>query len=291
MPGHPERRPIGTDLADDEREQAYSPSTCLPGRNYSPFIDQYISRSESARQQYPVHTLRYGPARTQTVDIAIPDSAASPGTPPGPHPIHVFIHGGYWQELSKKESLFSARELLGEGTALAAVDYTLAPDATVDQIVDECCDAIRAIRSSASELGLDPDAMTVSGSSAGAHLAAMATLRLAPTERPHGLILLSGVYLLEPLIGTTINDALNLDAPSARSLSPLLHPLDGFPPTVVAYGDNETDEFKRHSQAMVDALTEVGVAASEVERPGRNHFDVVFDLAPELTDILAYLTD
>jgi arylformamidase len=289
MPGHPERRPIGTDLADDEREQAYSPSTRLPGRDFGPFIDLYISRSESARQQYPVRTLRYGPARTQTVDIVVPDPAVSPGTG-RPHPIHVFIHGGYWQELSKKESLFSAREVIGEGTALAAVDYTLAPDATIDQIVDECCDAIRAIRSSASELSLDPSAMTVSGSSAGAHLAAMATLRLTPIERPRGLILLSGVYLLEPLIGTTINDALGLDAPTARSLSPLLHPLDGFPPTVVAYGDNETDEFKRHSQAMVDALTELGVAVSEVERPGRNHFDVVFDLAPELTDILAYLT-
>lgn len=284
MPGHPDRHPIGTDLEAAEREQAYSPSSRLPDRDFGPFIDAYITRSEESRQRTAIHTIDYGQSPTQTVDLALPNQTSAPV------PVHVFIHGGYWQELSKRESLFSARELLGEGTALAAVDYTLAPQATIDQIVEECCDAIRAVRASATEFGLDPDAITVSGSSAGAHLAAMATLRLPVAERPRGLILMSGVYLLEPLIGTTINDALGLDAPSARSLSPLLHPLDGFPPTVVAYGDDETDEFKRHSQAMVDALTAVGVAVSEVERPGRNHFDVVFDLAPELTDILAQLT-
>ena len=118
----------------------------------------------------------------------------------------------------------------------------------------------------------------------------MATLRLEPDERPDGLILVSGIYRLNPLIGTSINDAVGLDEASAVALSPLAHPLGGYPPTVVAYGDDETDEFKRQSRAMVDALTDAGVVVSEVELPGRNHFDVVFDIASDLLDILERLT-
>lgn len=290
-PPDPQRVPKGLALDAVTREREYSPSSRLDDGDFSPFIEAYASRSDAARRDHPVQTIAYGPAPTMTVDLLVPDAARNPGAPTdGPRPIHAFIHGGYWQELSKQESLFSAREFLNQGIALAAIDYTLAPDATVDQIVDECCAALQAIRSSAGNHGLDADAITVSGSSAGAHLAAMATLRLPAQDRPRGLILLSGIYLLEPLIDTSINEALGLDPATARSLSPLLHQLDGLPPTIVAYGDDETDEFKRQSRALVDALTAAGVAVSEVELPGRNHFDVVFDLTPQLTDFLDQLT-
>ncbi len=275
-------------LSDEEREREYSPSSRVEG-DIGPFISAYVELSNEARAACEasgnrITEVRYGAAPSQTVDLVVPTPAEELT------PLDVFIHGGYWQALSKHESFFAAREIVHRGTVLAAVDYTLAPAATLEDIVDECCIAIRAVRDAASQFDLDIDAMTISGSSAGAHLAAMTTLRLDPGERPRGLILLSGVYLLEPLIGTSINEAVGLDAPTARSLSPLLFPLDGLPPTVIAYGDDETDEFKRQSQAMVDALTEAGVPVSEVELPDRNHFDVVFDLAPELTDILEMLT-
>jgi len=286
----PDRQPRGIELSASEREREYSPSSRLHDGDISPFIAAYGDRSASARHKHRVTTITYGPAPSNTLDLLVPDPSTNPGAPTaGRRPIHVFIHGGYWQQLSKHESLFAAREFLNQGVALAAVDYTLAPDANLDQIVDECCAAIQAIRRAAADHGLDAETLTVSGSSAGAHLAAMASLRLPVDDRPRALILLSGIYLLEPLIGTTINEAIGLDVASARTLSPLLHDLDGFPPSVVAYGDDETDEFKRQSRALVDALTEAGVAVSEVEVPGRNHFDVVFDLNPRLTDILDLL--
>ena len=291
MPREPERHPRGVELSVAERELEYAPSSRLTDGDFGPFVEQYAARSEAARRSLPVRTIDYGPGPANTIDLTIPDRASAPGAPlDGPLPIHVFLHGGYWQELSKRESLFLGREDGNRGVALAAVDYTLAPAASLDAIVDECCAAVRAIRAVADDHGLDPDALVLSGSSAGAHLAAMTTLRLPAGERPAGLILVSGIYLLEPLVGTTINEAVGLDRSSAVALSPLTHPLDGFPPTVVAYGDDETDEFKRQSRALVDALTETGVKVSEVELPGRNHFDVVFDIVPDLTDILERLT-
>lgn len=288
MTGTTDRLPRGVALGDDEREREYSPSTRLPDRNLTPYLQRYADDSADARRQSPPTVLRYGSRPANTIDLFRPPTIGS--TAPGDHiPLHVFIHGGYWQQLSSAESSFLAPACLARGQAFAAVDYTLAPEASLDEIVDECRAAIRTVRDQANDLGLDPSAITVSGSSAGAHLAAMATLGLRKTERPFGLVLASGIYLLEPLIGTTINDAVGLDRDSAVANSPLLGDLGDFPPTVVAWGDDETDEFKRQSRALVDRLRQAGTPTAEIEVGGRNHFDVVFDIVPDLTDALDQL--
>ena len=93
---------------------------------------------------------------------------------------------------------------------------------------------------------------------------------------------MSGIFELEPLIGTSINDAVGLDVERARANSPLLQDLSGFPPSVVAFGDNEPDEFKRQSRALVDRLRAAGRPTVEVEVAGRNHFDVVHDIITDL---------
>ncbi len=287
------RWPLGAELADHERDTEYSPSTRLPDRDLSPFLDRYAAESAEARRTLPPTTHAYAGSPTTTLDLFLPPILPSRehwgGVGP-PTPAHVFIHGGYWQQLSKLESAFLAPACTAAGHALAAVDYTLAPTATLDQIVDECTSALGWLRRNGASLGLDTDRLVVSGSSAGAHLTAMATLGLPESERPFGLILVSGIYLLEPLIATSINDAVGLDTPAAQRNSPLLRSLDGFPPTVVAFGDDESDEFKAQSRALVDALDAAGAPVAEVEVAGRNHFDVVFDIVPELTDELARLT-
>ncbi len=282
-----DRHPLGIDLDLDEREREYSPSSRLPDRDLSPYLRRYADDSAQARRRWPPTTVAYGDEPATTVDLFVPEGERPDGErPPAGHPLHVFIHGGYWQQLSKHESAFLAGPCLERGVALAAVDYTLAPEADLDRIVAECVAAVRTLRSVGVERGIDPDRIVVSGSSAGAHLAARVVQVLGPDERPAGLVLASGVYLLEPLIGTSINEAVGLDVATARRQSPLLHPLDGFPPTVVAWGENETDEFKRQSRALVDRLAGDGGAVVEAEVDGRNHFDVVFDIVPTLTDRL-----
>jgi len=92
-----------------------------------------------------------------------------------------------------------------------------------------------------------------------------------------GLALLSGIYDLRPLVGTYINDALGLDENAAKALSPIQHDLSAFPPTLVAWGEDETDEFKRQSRAFAQPLSK----ACTVEIEGRNHFDIVEDLTTD----------
>lgn len=254
-------------LPAEEREREYSPSSCIGG-NYQPYIRAYAELSAAARRAHPPMTIRYGPTAQQTLDLFLPEGVAQP-------PMLVFFHGGYWQELSKQESAFAAPACISQGIAWAAVDYTLAPDATLSAIVEEC-------RAAVASLGRF-DRLVVAGSSAGAHLAAMAAL--AADRRVKGAVLVSGIYDLEPLIGTSIDAALNLDSDTAARHSPLRRSLKGFPPSLICWGENETDQFKRQSGVFAEALGRANVKCATFECPGRNHFDVILDLADPVTEL------
>ena len=260
-------------LLDEDREREYSPSSCIGG-NYAPHIDDYASLSDSARKVHPPATFRYGSGPKQTFDLFRPERSDRLC------PVVVFFHGGYWQALSKRESAFAALDCLAQHTAFVAVDYTLAPHADLDAIVSECRVALRWILRFGEAIGIDATRVIVTGSSAGAHLAAMVA---AGSDAVRGALLVSGIYEIEPLIGTSINNVLHLDTVSSRRNSPLHLDLAGFPPTVLCWGEIETDQAKRQSRAFGAALSAAGVSCNLFEVAGRNHFDVVLELADPAT--------
>ena len=261
-----------------ERERAYSPSSCIGG-DYAPYLRAYAERSAAALAGLPFEReLAYGPGARQRLDLCVPQGARDV-------PLLVFIHGGYWQELSKDQSAFAAGDCLAAGWAFAAVGYTLAPAATIADMALECRQALRWLHAQAARRGIDPARIVVAGSSAGAHLAAMTGLRGwegdadLPSGLPAALALVSGVYDLQPLIGTSIDVPLALSPRSAAEASPLLQPLQGFPPAVVCWGEIETDAFKRQSRAFADAVARAAAPPEVFEVPARNHFDVILELA------------
>jgi arylformamidase len=300
-----------------EREREYSPSSCIGG-NYQPFVAAYKTRSVEAltacRAQGAVHhELRYGPKPAHRIDLWVPPKkepgAGANSAPPG---LLVFIHGGYWQELSAADSLFAASDCVSHGVVFAAIDYTLAPAASVAEIVGECRAAVALLMRQAPALGLDANRMVVAGSSAGAHLAAMVALNVATADVAHtqtaeaastqtagtadtppalrAVVLVSGIYDLEPLVGTSINQALALDTHSAGKVSPLQQLASGMqrdlPPALVCWGEIETGEFKRQSAEMAtlwQRFSHTGAQADTFEVARRNHFDVVLDLANPAT--------
>ena len=265
-----------------ERERAYSPSSCVPSIN--PFMAAYAARSRDAQSRVACHrNLCWGHRPQESLDLF--PAARSDA------PLLVFIHGGYWQFLSKDESLFAAPDCVAHGIAYAAIEYSLAPVATLAEIVDQCRRALAWLWCEASRLRIDRRRVFVAGSSAGAQLAAMLLVRDwqaaygVPDDRIAGAVLLSGVFDLEPLLGTYINDAVRLSAADAASLSPR-HLECGPPvPTIIAWGEFETDEFKRQSQSFATKLAAAEFPAVVLEAPGRNHFDIVFDLAAKDTPV------
>jgi arylformamidase len=250
------------------REREYSPSSAIGG-NYAPHIARYVSDSRVARSCIPMQSdLRYGAAERALIDFF---PATQPSSSTG---LLVFIHGGYWQELSKDDSCFLAPAWHAAGFAHAVVGYSLAPQATLPQIVDECVSAIRWLTANADELGFDREQMVIAGSSAGGYLAAACAAQL-PVR---GIVPISGIFDVAPLIGTSINAALGLDAATAEALN-LLNAKATFAPAVITYGNIETSEFKRQSQAFAERLRANGLPCERFEIAERNHFDVVHELA------------
>jgi arylformamidase len=260
--------PMSTD-ADDLawREREYSPSSAIGG-NYQPFVARYARDSALAVARVPaLRDLRYGDAQRALLDF-FPAKNGNEKTG-----LLVFIHGGYWQELSKNESSFLAPAWHDAGFAHATIGYTLAPEATISEIVDQCVSAIDWLKSNASKFSFDADNIVVAGSSAGAYLAAACAAR-TPLR---GIVLVSGVFDVAPLIGTSINDALRLDESAAASRN-LMQSTSHFAPAVVAWGEIETSEFKRQSRAFAAKLVAHNVACVEFEIAARNHFDVIHEL-------------
>jgi len=243
-----------------------------------PYLNAWVARSRDAETRLRCQkNLLWGERPDELFDYFPAASADAP--------LLVFFHGGYWQEHSKGESLFAAPDCIANGIAFAAIDYTLAPQAGVGFIVQQCRRAIASLHRQAAALGFDPRRIYVSGNSAGAHLAAM--LLVAGWQGAYGLaddvvagaVLLSGIYDLEPLMGTYIDAALHLSDADVAALSPLRLKAGRPVRTIVAWGENETAEFKRQSRAFAAALAGSGYPVSAFELAGTNHFDIVFGLA------------
>lgn len=280
MTARPRTASSWRDLDVAAREREYSPSSCIGG-DYQPFVQAYAAHSRDARARTPGRLgLAYGPGAAQRLDLFAPPDR--PGRA-SLAPLLVFIHGGYWQELSKDDSAFAATHCVNQGFALAALDYTLAPHASIAQMVAECRVALAWLHTNAVTLGVDPRRIVVAGSSAGAHLAAMTALPHAGRAPVKAAVLVSGIYELEPLVGTSINDALGLTPAVAREVSPALLPLQGFPPAIVCWGEVETAEFKRQSRDFAAMLERAGTRCETFEIAQRNHFDVILELADPAT--------
>ncbi|WP_298850996.1 alpha/beta hydrolase [uncultured Ruegeria sp.] len=259
-----------------ELEQEYSPSSMIGG-DLTPYLAAYESLSTEARDRLSVQEhLAYGEGPAQVLDFF-----PAPGRGA---PLHVFIHGGYWQALSQRESAMMAPSVIETEQSFATLNYTLAPMARLDQMVDECRQALLWLASQAEALGFDPSRVTLSGHSAGAHLAAMVMANSSGALARSGLrirdvILISGVYDLEPISLTSANEPLKLSPVEIHDLSPILQVPRPGPRYRVTVAENDTSEFIRQSRDYAERLRKSGHAVSFDLQRGTHHFDIILHAA------------
>jgi arylformamidase len=262
---------MGFSRPDLDRE--YNPSSTVPSLDF--YLDEYARRSAAARRRHLPHTdLSYGPAPQARLDLFLAEGENTP--------LVVFVHGGYWQEVTKQESAFAAPDVLAAGAAFAVIDYGLAPEYQLDEIVGMVRSSVTWLHRNATRFGIDPHRIHLSGSCAGAQLVTMALIdEHAPPIA--GAILLSGIYDLAPLLHTSVNDALGLDLDAALRNSPAYHLPRRLPPIVIARG-RETREFARQHCLMTGLLRQ-RTEVTEIVCPERNHFDLPYDLADPHTPL------
>lgn len=216
----------------------------------------------------------YGSGERHRYDLFQPIEA----TPDAP--VVVYIHGGYWQRGDSKDYSFVADALVRRGAAVAIPSYTLCPQATVADIVEEMREFLTVL------WGRTNRRAVVVGHSAGGHLAA-AMLATdwsgwggVPGDLVRAAYSISGVFELEPLIPTSLNEALRLSVGAAQEVSPLFwQPPRPGSTLVAAVGGAESSEFLRQSGDIATAWSKAGVSAERVVVPGANHFTVVDEIA------------
>ncbi len=265
-----------SEMDPETLEREYSPSSCVTSTE--PYFVAYRERTTQARESNIYREVSYGTVADDRIDLYQPHDANGS--------VLIYIHGGYWQMLGREESGFMALDLAASGVTTAVVEYTLCPTATLMQIVQQTRRAVRYIAANATSWRLNPKRVWLAGHSAGAHLAAMCLLDPTTAACVGGAFALGGVFELEPLVYTSVNDAVRLSVDDARRLSPSKLVGPGLKELAVFIGRNETAEFHRQSQEVAASWARNDNAAKPccvVE--DRNHFDLPFDLGDRSTEL------
>lgn len=189
-------------------------------------------------------------------------------------PLFVFIHGGYWQRNAKEIFSFVSEGPRAHGIDVAVLGYTLAPTARLSDIVVEVQQALDYFGRHAGRFGFDPDRIYVGGWSAGGHLAAVASLW--PNVR--GALIVSGIFDLEPIALSYINDPLRLDRDEIEKYSPLNLLRPGAAPQCLTVGGDELTELRRQSAAYAEAADKLRLPVKLRILPGHHHFSILDEL-------------
>ncbi len=248
------------------------------------FLDLYAAWRDPAATLLRTYAHRldapYGPSEREKLDIIMPDPARHG---PGPYPVNVYFHGGYWSSRSKSDLTLTARPFVEAGAVAVIAGYTLMPDVDLNELVAQCRAAVAWVHANAAEINADPDRLFVSGNSAGGHIAAML---IADGAIPiKGGCALSGVFDLEPLRHCYMHDELKFSADDVLRNSPMIFDPVPAAPFIVAVGGDESDEFKRQSAELVEAWNERGGNCTPMTIPGCNHFTIVAEFADPKTQL------
>jgi arylformamidase len=234
------------------------------------------------RATHAPRPISYGPGARHVIDFF-------PGD--GKGPIVAFIHGGYWQALDSSFFSHLAGGLNAHGIGVAIPSYDLCPDVSVGQIIGE-------MRMASRELARLGQPLVISGHSAGGHLAACmlatdwpafdASLR---ADLVIAAYTISGLFDLGPLVDTSINKAVGLDQATARAVSPLFWRAPARGSLDALVGGNESAEYFRQSQTIVDLWGKAGIATRFGTVPDANHFTAIAPLADPASPMVSRLRE
>jgi arylformamidase len=259
---------------------AYDVFSTIP--NLEDYVEETGRIHLAAAENCPpvARDIAYGESEIEKLDVYAPRDAENA-------PVLIDIHGGGFTMGTKNTRAIPAPAVSSRGVVWVPIDYGLAPDHRMDQIVDHVRKAVAWVHANIEAHGGNPDRLFVSGNSAGAYLTA-ATL-MPGWHADYGLAesaikgacLMSGLFDLDPLVLAAAgpNQALRMTLADSARLSPIRHlPKNGCP-IVVAYGAPELEAFIGQSVDFASAWQAAGFDASTIVVPDAHHMAMSRELA------------
>ncbi len=253
-------------------ESRYNNRAAFP--EFQGYFDRWGQSSAQARRELDVELdVPYGDDRMETMDIFRPQGEA--------RALLMFIHGGYWRSLDKKDHSFVAAPFVKAGAAVAAINYSLCPAVKIEDIVIQCLKAGAWLYRNAAEVGAPRNRIFVAGHSAGGHLAAMCMAaqwprysRGLPEKVMQAGMPISGIYdLTEISLTPSVNADVRLNEAGAIKVSPAFMPPATKAPVHLVVGGREIDGFRYQQDLLAEKWS--NVIADNIVSPGDNHFTIL----------------
>jgi acetyl esterase/lipase len=190
-------------------------------------------------------------------------------------PVVIFWHGGRWSYGDKDQYRFVARTLVELGAVAVLPNYRLYPTVRLDGAMRDVAAAVAFVQHHAAEWGGDPGRVIVMGHSAGAQLAALATLdphwiAEAGGGPVQGLVGLAGPYDFLPLTDDDLKDYFGPPAlyPASQPINFVAKPAR---PAFLVQGLADTTVWPRNSEHLAAALQALGGRVETHFLPKEDH--------------------
>lgn len=241
-------------------------------------------------------SVQYGPRPSQLLDVWRPKEL-----PSEPAPVLIFVPGGAWVHGSRLLQGYALMSHLAErGWVCLSIDYRVAPHHSWPAHITDVKTAIAWARANVDKFGGDRHFVTIAGTSAGGHLAALAGLTPndpeLQAELPEGsdtsidaVVPIYGRYCWEDrstvervrfvdfLERIVVKRKLAEHPDVFRKASPIARVHPGAPPFLVVHGTGDSVIPVAQARAFVERLRGVSRSSvSYIELPGAGHaFDMI----------------
>lgn len=235
----------------------------------------YRQASDNARARWPTMTdVAYGPGLQDRLDLFFPDGDDKN------RPIHIFIHGGYWRANVKEDYAFVANTVCAAGSIAAILEYGRLPALRMASLVDQVRRGALWLKQNAVSFGGNPEAISASGHSAGAHLAFYLAARgpsetSRPTTTARSLFLVSGIYDLKPIPFSFLQAEIDLRDDEVLAWSPLASIPEAETPMTIVLGERETLPFREQAALLAKM---VSPNSQLLSIPDADHMSIVRDM-------------
>jgi len=272
-PPHPHGNRVFLDYDQVELDAAFNQSFYTA--NIEEALARFASNSELVRARLGAPLREsYGISEFEKIDVYATKKREAP--------IHVFIHGGDWRGGAAKDYGFPAELFVAAGAHYAVPDFSSVQttNGSLMPLVEQIRHVIGWVYRNAPRFGGDRNRIYLSGHSSGGHLAAVALTTEwgqygAPTDVLKGGLCISGIYDLKPVRLSSRSAYLKISEPVQEELSPIRHVDKLRSPLVVAYGTDDSPEFKRQGREFAAAVKTASKPVEALVGQHYNHFELL----------------